>query len=346
DIRLMERASTPSDFAAQWRALDANPDAEKLVKNLQALAKNHKFNDYLTYDLATAFATARFPGVSPSSRTSLVHYIMTHMGYDARLGANSGGQALLMLPCKQMVYGHMYLMFDNEKYYVFADPAANLSTTDTRISTCQLPKAASSAAKLDLRLQPIDIPFKAKPFTISYGGIEIKGETNELLMPILYRYPQMPISDYAQSELMPELRASVVEQLRSQLSGKERREAVDQLLQFVQSGFEYATDGENHGFEKPYFFEETLYYDKCDCEDRVIFYTYLLWNVLGVENHLIAYPGHESASVAVESSAKGDAYSYGGKTFYISDPTYIGAKTGMCMPNYRTTSPEIDHIYK
>lgn len=346
ELRLMERVSAPSDFAAQWRSFDSNADVKRLTSDIEALAKEHNFNDYLTYDLATAYAGARFAAGSPSARTSLVHYIMAHLGYDVRLGVNGAGQALLMFPSKQTIYGHLFIKLGNEKYYVFTDPAVTLSQSDMNFYTCDLPAAASQAAKFDLRLKPLKIPYEAKEYRVSFGGIEIKGETNAKLYPFLYKYPQMPIADYADSELMPDLRADVVRQLKEQLADKERGEAVDKLLQFVQSGFEYATDGEYHGFEKPYFFEEILYYPKCDCEDRVIFYTYLLWNVLGVENHLLAYPGHESAAVSLPGRTGGDAYTYDGHVFLISDPTFIGSKTGMCMPNYKTTTPEIDHIYK
>ena len=72
---------------------------------------------------------------------------------------------------------------------------------------------------------------------------------------------------------------------------------------------------------------------------------YLLWNVLGVENQLINYPGHESASVKLSQPIKGDAYHHGGKTYYISDPTYIGSVTGMCMPSYVREKPGIDYTY-
>lgn len=346
DVRLMDKMYDTSDYASQWRKLDAQPDAAKLVDNIDRLAKSLNFNGYLTYDLALEYVASRFPGVSVSSRTSLVHYIMTHLGYDARLGVTPRGDALIMFPSKQTIYGRIYFRFGNEKYYVFTDPAVKLSTDDMRVSTCELPAAASKASKLDLRLGELKIPYEEHPFSVSFGGLEIHGNTNAKLYPILYKYPQMPIGDYAQSVVMPSLRSDIVEQLKSQLADKPKAEAVNALLQFVQSGFKYATDHENHGFEKPYFFEELLYYPKCDCEDRVIFYTYLLWNVLGVENHLLAYPGHESASVVLPEITKGDAYTYEGKTFYISDPTYIGAKTGMCMPEYRTTSPEIDHIYR
>ena len=346
DLRLMERVSAPADFASQWRMLDASSSASTLISAISDLSKKLNFNGYLTYDLATAYCNAYFPGVSASSRTSLVHYIMTHLGYDARIGVNTRGQALIMFPSVQTIYGRMYFRFGNEKYYVFTDPSVTLSAEDMSVATCELPAAAAKAAKLDLRLGTLNIPYEPHPFKVSYGGLEITGETNAKLFPILFKYPQMPIGDYAESNLMPELRRSIVDQLKGQLEGKSRVDAVNTLLQFVQSGFEYATDHEYHGFEKPYFFEEILYYPKCDCEDRVIFYTYLLWNVLGVENHLIAYPGHESASVKLADIDKGDAYTYNGGKFYISDPTYIGSKTGMCMPSYRTTSPEIAHIYK
>ena len=346
DVRLMDKMYDTSDYASQWRKLDAQPGAADLVANIDRLAKNLNFNSYLTYDLATIYAASRFPGASLSSRTSLVHYIMTHLGYDARLGVTPRGDALIMFPSKQTIYGRIYFRFGNEKYYVFTDPAVSLSTDDMRVATCELPSAAAQASKLDLRLGELKIPYEEQPYSVSFGGLEIHGNTNAKLYPILYKYPQMPIGDYARSVVMPSLRSDIVEQLKSQLADKPKAEAVNALLQFVQSGFEYATDHEYHGFEKPYFFEEILYYPKCDCEDRVIFYTYLLWNVLGVENHLIAYPGHESASVSLSEVSKGDAYTYEGKTFYISDPTYIGSKTGMCMPEYRTTSPEIDHIYR
>ena len=346
EIRLMESVSRPADFANQWRALDSNDESKKLVSEIEALAKKHNFNDYLTYDLATAYTTARYPKSSPASRTSLVHYIMTHLGYDARLSVSDQGQALLLLPTVQTLYSRTFLNINNSKYYVFTDPAVKLSPSDMSFYTCDLPAAASQASKFDMRIKPLNIPYEPHPYNISYGGLEIKGETNAKLYPLLYKYPQTSMGAYADSEVMPDVRRDIVAQLKKQLEGKDKAEAVDQLLQFVQSGFEYATDQQLHGFEKPYFFEEILFYPQCDCEDRAIFYTYLVWNVLGVESHLLMYPGHESASVSLPGRSTGDAYRYDGQTFLISDPTYIGSKTGMCMPNYKTTTPEIDYVYK
>ena len=346
DVKLMNRLAGPSDYARQWRDLAKDDNSAELVKGLTALAHKHNFNDYLTYDLARRYAAARYSAENASARTALVHYLMANMGYDIRLGATEEG-AIVLLPCKQTVYGQAYLNIDGVKYYIFTDPEAPNAGKGTRISTCQLPSEASKAKRFDLALgRLLNLPYEGKAYSVKHGDLEIHGEVNARLYPMLFRYPQMPVSDYARSELMPELRADVVSQLKKQLDGKPLDQAIDALLLFVQNGFEYATDQQSHGFEKPYFFEETLFYPQCDCEDRAIFYSYLLWHVLGVENHMINYPGHESASVLFPGDRKGDSYIYEGKRFLISDPTYIGARTGMCMPNYRSVQPEIDHIYK
>ena len=52
----------------------------------------------------------------------------------------------------------------------------------------------------------------------------------------------------------------------AQLAEKPFVETLNQLLLWVQTGFRYQTDGEQFGYEKPFFIEETLYYPACDCE--------------------------------------------------------------------------------
>lgn len=214
------------------------------------------------------------------------------------------------------------------------------------ISTCEIPDGVDCGRSIDMLISGLTLPENPVPFKLTGAGMTVEGTTNGWYKDMLYRYPQISMKGFAISEVDPAARKAIVDQLHQQLDSLPQRQAVDKLLQFVQQITEYTTDGNYHGFEKPYFMEEMLVYPKSDCEDRAIFYTYLLNRVLGVDNHLIAYPGHESASVCLDEPISGDSYTYDGRTFYISDPTYIGARTGMCMPNYRTTEPKIDHYYK
>jgi hypothetical protein len=147
------------------------------------------------------------------------------------------------------------------------------------------------------------------------------------------------------SNLCPSLRKSVLEQLKPHITGMSTAAAANRLLHFVQYAFAYATDGEQHGYEKAYFFEENFFYPKNDCEDRAIFYAYLVHNLLGLDVHLIQFPGHECTAVNFNENVEGTGYLYDGKPFVICDPTYIGASIGQCMPDYRNTKPKVEQWY-
>ena len=346
DVHVTNRLSSPRDFGAQWREFAGNDNARRLIEELTSAADKMSLNDYLRYELVSAYVDSKYSSSPVTSRMALKHFLLVGMGYNVRIGL-SGSNAVLLIPFKQTVYARTYMMADGKKFYIFTDksvdPQAILSM---RISTCELPKNADTGNSMDLRLSGLNLPYKSHKYDLKFKDLTLTGEVNANIFPILYHYPQMPTADFARSTVLADVRENIVNQFKTQLAGKDELEAVNSILQFVQGAFEYATDDAFHGFEKPYFLEEILYYPKCDCEDRAIFYTYLLWNVLGLENQLINFPGHESASVRLSQPIKGDAYVHDGCTYYISDPTYIGSVTGMCMPSYARENPGIDYTYK
>ncbi|MDE7180234.1 MAG: hypothetical protein K2N88_03440 [Muribaculaceae bacterium] len=346
EFNVSYRLASPSDYASQWKDLDRAGVAKALVPAIRERAREMGLNDYLIYELVKAYVSAKFPQADESSRFSAIHYLLANMGYDARIAVSGAGTPLLLLPFKQTIYARNYMMMTDGKYYVFAPEGYDYSRLgQERLRTCTLPKDADKGEKFDLVLGRLNIPVKPKSFKLEYGPLSLTGEVNENLMPILYHYPQMPIADYAVSQPDPELRRALVEQVKSQIGGMEGDEAVEQLLGFMHNVFEYATDEDFHGFEKPYFLEETLYYPKNDCEDRAIFYTYFLWNALGKEAQLITFPGHEAATVRLDHPVEGTSYDFSGKSFYISDPTFIGSHTGMVMPIYKNNDPKVDYTF-
>jgi len=341
-LRLSGNPMDGSEFAKAWRNYLAEPAAAELATNLGITASAIGLNDFLTFEFVTRFVEQKFDDAYSNAQISLAHYLLNALGFDVRI-ALSGSRALLLVPAQQTIYGRPYLMMDSKKFYVFAD---NISTS-SRISTCRLPDDAVCGRALDMHFtSPLDLPMAPREFNLNYGGIVLSGQLNENIYPLLYHYPQTDMEVYATSVIDPELRANLVSQLKRQLNGRTQLEAANALLQFTQSALDYATDEVNHGFEKPYFLEEWLYYPKNDCEDRAVFYSYMLWNVLGLECQMITYPGHESVALCLDASIEGDNYRIDGKTFYISDPTYIGAVTGQCMPQFVETTPQIEYHYK
>ncbi len=349
EFNIRNRLTAPADYAAQWKELDKSGTASALLPQVRKVVKDTGLNDYLTFQLIKAYIDSKFPYADASSKMSAVHFFLANLGYDARIAMTASGVPLLLLPTSQTIYARNYMMMPGGagKYYVFGPDGYDLARmSGEKILTCSLPADAAKGKRFDMKLGPLNIPVKPKSFEFAHGPLRLTGEVNENLMPILYRYPQIPVGDYAASELDPALRRALVEQVRSQLGGMDGDKAVGELLGFMHNVFQYATDEEFHGFEKPYFLEETLYYPKNDCEDRAIFYTYFLWNALGREAQLISFPGHEAATVRMDNPIDGTSYTYGTDTFYISDPTYLGSQTGMVMPMYRTETPKVDYTYK
>jgi len=342
DFSILESIPSPSHFGRQWRHLDEQRIGESVSTYIRPVVENMGLSDYLTYEFMVSYAKSKFPGADASARASLVHYLLANLGYDVRIGVLGSGEPAILINSVQTIYAVPRVELGGTIYCIYTPDGGNI---ETGIRTCDIPEAASGLGRqFDYTLAGLNLPLRQREYDLDFGKIRIRGVVNENIYPVLYRYPQMETGDYAASDVLPDVKADVARQVREQLAGLPPQEAVNELLHFVQNRFNYSTDTDLHGFEKPYFFEENLYYPTNDCEDRAIFYTYLLWNALDVENHLLQYPEHESASVCLPD-VHGMSYLFNGKKYYISDPTYIGANTGQCMPAYINVSPEIDYVY-
>lgn len=330
-------ASTDNkDVAAYWNALKEKGFAQ-VAQSLLQYRDQMGLSDYMLYLLTRKYAEAALKSRSDGERDVLTQFLLVHNGYDARLGI-SDGRLLLMLPFAGKVYSRPYIQQNGVNYYVFSKTSGGKSP----IFSYQLPAEASGKGQLSMGLNKgsIRLPMNARKYTFTDGVLKIEGNVNINLIRLLADLPQMENVLYAQSVADPACRQTVIESLSAQLAGKSKQEALEALLHFVQHAFRYATDDEQFGYEKPFFFEETLYYPMCDCEDRAVFFSYLVKELLHLDCHLLDYPGHISTAVAIDG-VSGDHYTYKGKTYYMADPTFVGAKVGMCMPDYKNIKPEL-----
>lgn len=342
DFEIVENFTSIGHFAYQWRKLKQQDVAGMIEREVLPVMNGLGLNDHLKYQFLSDYIDMKFPEAGIAAKMSVLHYLLANLGYDVRVAIDSQGTPLLGVASEQALFGVPSVDLDGRIYYLFAPAGLPVGNG---VRSCNIPAAPDMGEAFDYRLGELNLPVREGEYDIEYGDLHLKGKVNLNLFPLLYHYPQMEISAYAQSNLQPGVRADIVRQVREQLGGKDKGAAIEDLLNFTQMGFGYATDHDYHGFEKPYFFEENLYYPLNDCEDRALFYTYLLWNALGVEAHLLSYPEHESASVAFPVDIAGKGYRFNGKRFYISDPTFLNAHSGECMPAYTRITPVLDYRY-
>ena len=329
-------------IAKAWDAYRQDRVMKDIIRSLQSLAMMYGLNDWFTFELVRNYTEASCK--NSASKIVLQHFLLVNMGYDVRL-ASCGNQLLLLVPFNQQVYERSYLVIDGKKYYAFYDDSTS-KVQNAGVYTCRLPDETDKGRNIDLTIRGGNIGIKtgvAHRFSMSDGKISLQGFVDEGTMEAIRHYPQMDIPFYAMSTIDANFHQSLLAQVSEQIRGCSEKESVSKILHFVQYAFGYATDGEQHGYEKPYFIEENFYYPKNDCEDRAILFAFLVRNVLGLDVHLVQYPGHECTAVNFSTSQmNGDGYMYKGKAFYICDPTYIGASIGQCMPNYRNVKPIVE----
>lgn len=335
-----------ADVAAAWKFYQKNC-YEDVIQTFKAIIVRKGLNDWFIFQVIQKYANTLISGGCNAVRIALEHFLLVHWGFDVRI-ARTDKQYVLLVPFLQTVYERRYIVLNGKKYYMFLDEVDRIDEETPSLYTCQIPDKLDLGTPLNLRfIHNIQVTNGInKHRKLSDGFIMVESDVNVLLMEMLRHYPQMDVSEYARSSISTLFRNVVLKQIEPQIKGLSQRDAANRLIHFVQYAFDYATDGEQHGYEKTYFFEENFYYPQNDCEDRAIFYAFLVHNLLGLDVHLIEYPGHECTAVNfTDETITGDGYIYEGKRFIICDPTYIGASIGMCMPDFKSVKPIIELWY-
>ncbi len=334
------------NIAQAWRTMQKADANQQVVENLMQLARQLGLNDWLTIEMVRTYVDALLPTPTQSTtRIVMQQFILSHMGWDVRL-ARTNKQLVLLVPTQQTFYNQSYLEFKGQQFYIFKDNLNPIDENSTQYASYQLPSGGDAGRIVNLIFNNKGGLQLRSGQTIERhltdGRLNISVTIDKGMMEALRHYPPMDIPHYAQSVVLPTLQANLWQQLRSQLTGRTEHDVVKALLHFAQYAFDYATDGDQHGYEKPYFIEENFYYPKNDCEDRAIFLARAVSELLGLKVHLVQFPGHECTAIHFnDPSISGTGYNYNTLQYIICDPTYIGADIGNCMPNYINVKPLI-----
>jgi len=186
-----------------------------------------------------------------------------------------------------------------------------------------------------------EISAKVEIRSIYYKNDTVFLKYNQNLKLFYESYPDCDLSLYFPPAPSKIALSSLAGYLNPLLKGKSTTEQVNLLLDFMQKGFPYAMDEKQFGKEKYMFAEETIAYPYSDCEDRAILLSHLINYFTGLQTIGLVFPEHVSLAVKLPESIDGTYVEYNKHKYYICDPTYIGSKLGMIMPEFANTSPEI-----
>ena len=268
-------------------------------------------------------------------------YLLAQSGYRVRMGREDG-HLVLLIPFDKPIYNYSYVTVDGIPHYVLS------GNKGSSVQVCEVAYPGEQVARIQMGQLPklTGGPKRSRALQSKrYSALKATVEVDKGLVDFLNGYPLSNAWDsYALAGLSDGVKATLYPALRSQIRGKSKKDAAGMLLNFVQTTFDYATDQEQFGYERPLFGDESLYYPQNDCEDRSIFYSILVRDLLGLDVVLVHWPGHLATAVAFPEEVAGDYFPLDGRNYTVCDPTYIGAAIGETMPQFKTVSAQLIKI--
>ncbi|HUN14063.1 hypothetical protein [Alistipes sp.] len=287
--------------------------------------------------------TTAFFGTDKSNEARLLQmYILTQSGYKVRI-ARADERLVLLLPSKNNIYEYAYLHIGGCKYYV-----ADASMRQKRFYVFDREFPQEQFFSLRIPREPLlsmRAAYARQLTAEGYPEVSANVATNRNLIDF---YNDYPLTDawniYAEASLSALVKKQLYPILQKAIAGNSKAAAANMLIDWVQTAFDYRTDDEQFGQERPLFADETLYYPYSDCEDRAILYAILIRDLLGLDVVLLHYPEHLATAVCFGDDTPGDHLMIDGRKYIVCDPTYIGATIGETMPQYKQTRASVVRI--
>lgn len=323
-------------IADAYEAL-CNSDYKPLLADCAQIRKDLRLNDWGVFTLVRQVADT-YCGTANESIV-MQQFLLNEMGYKARMARKATEDKMMLFVATDCsIYAHPYITLNGQNYY-------NLSGNNEQCQfyMCQKdsPKAKNSVG-MQLKEAPLF------PGTVVSSTHQAKGsaarvtvDVPKALMDFYKDYPQCDYSVYFNAPVNVAMENRILSSLAPLVQGRNEADAANILINFVQTAFQYQTDGQQFGYEKPFFVEELFYYPYSDCEDRAMLFSYLVRKLLGLDVVLLDYPEHIATAVRFNGNVSGDYLMVNGWKYTVCDPTYIGASIGMTMPRYKTVSAKV-----
>ena len=339
DMKILLEGCSEDDVADMWEKLSSSYVYDSLFEDCIAVKENLNLSDWGYYKFIQSVANQIYRAQSNESIV-LITYLMSNSGYKLRMGRLDKNVLCVLLGVEDGIYGCLSVTVDGEVFYLV--DIKECSTVYVMKTGFPNEKGISLALNSQQRFSYSPMESRLLRST-AYRDVSVSVRSNKNVMDFYNTYPHpynkkehgaswvyyanAPLDQEVQSELYPVLRAAI--------SGKSQKTAANILLNFVQTAFEYKTDNEYWGYERPLFSSETLCYPYSDCGDRSILYSRLIRDLIGLDVVFLHYEGHLATAVAFDEDITGEYVKINGRKYLVCDPTYINASIGMEMPDLK-----------
>ena len=320
-------------LAEAWTML-ADGKYDNMIIDCLALREKMQLSDWAYLNMLVNMAGACL-GES-NEAVLLAAFAYCQSGYRMRIG-RADDKLYLLFASTHSIFDKPYYDIDGEKFYPL-----NCDVDQMQICGASFPNEQSLSLYVPKRqLFAVD-ETQARTLTSErYSDMKFSVSVNKNLIDFYNTYPTSTVDDnfmtrwamYANTPMEKEITERLYPVMKEKLKGLGQLDAVNKVLNWVQTAFVYEYDNKVWGGDRAFFSEESLYYPYCDCEDRSILFTRLVRDLLGLKCVLVYYPNHLASAVCFTENIEGDYITLDENRYTVCDPTYIGAPVGLTMPD-------------
>ncbi len=314
----------------------ASSEYESFIEEIRRVSRVMNLNDWGTYLLVLEISNNVYSNQDNSNLLSW--FIFNKLGYAVKVGL-AKRHIVLMHYSKKIIYSTPNYKFSDKKFYVVSNYSKG--SVGRLYSYKQNYPGADKALDLSLKTLPkFSSNMKNKTLSFNEYGktYSVSYEYNQNLIDFMATYPQADYETYFNAPLDSRTYKSIASDIKKYVDGKKAGDAMNFVLHFVQKSFKYERDNQQFGREKVMFATETLYFDKSDCEDRAVLFSYLIKELFNIGVVGVKYKDHMATALYIPMS--GDSVMAGQRKLVIADPTYINASIGQSMYKYKSIRPE------
>jgi len=322
---------------ANFFTVMAASDYDSIVHTISVTCKEMHLNDWGTYLLVDKLAHMLF--VTPDNANLFSWFLFNKLGYKVKVALDSDKHIVVLHAIKGKMYATPNYRLDGKNFYAVSQ------YNKSHIGTIYTYKEDYPQATKFLNFTLKTLPVLAKNLQTKTLSFQEYGKTytatykyNKNLLDFMKSYPQVDYKVFFNAPLAYETYRDIAMDIKKYTDGKKASEALNFVLRFVQKAFGYERDDEQFGREKVMFAQETLYYDKSDCEDRAVLYARLVKDLFGISVVGVKYKDHMSTALHVP--LQGDSVKVAGQRYVIADATYINASLGQNIPKYKSIIPD------
>lgn len=326
-------------LAKAWKQLSSEA-YDVTLNNVLAVRKKLALCDWGYVEMLQAISEKKYGKTNEA--VFMQAYLLSQSGYKIRL-ATDDEKLYMLIATQQNMFSLPFFIIDNTKFYA-------LNCKSQELSICKAKFDKEKVVSLQLRQeQKLAAQYTDPRKLTSKYGVVAQVSVNKNTIDFFNDYPSAYIGNdattrwavYANTPLEKSIQETLYPTLKKAVAGLSERDAVNKMLNFVQTAFVYEYDDKVWGGDRAFFAAETLHYPYADCEDRSILFSRLVRDILGLDVVLIYYPGHLATAVAFNQEVHGDYLTHNNRKYIVCDPTYINAPLGRTMPGMNNQEARI-----